>query len=143
MEERAKTSNEELMPEKTNLMVWDNREEECKKIINAAMFACGGVATGVAQIPLSDSAIITPIQVAMIISIGKIYGLKLRESTARAMISGISGAYIGRCLSQIVIGWVPVIGNLFNTVTAATITELIGYMAMNKFKEQAERKFVA
>lgn len=115
--------------------------EECKKIIRAAAIACGGVGTGLALLPLTDSAVITPIQVAMILKMGKVYDLDITESAALSVIASIGGAATGRCVSQVLVGWMPVIGNAINTATAAGVTTMIGNIALNRLSERAEVKW--
>ncbi len=111
------------------------KREKCEKIIHTAAIACGGVGTGFAQLPLADSAIITPIQIAMIVNLGKEFGVEITDSMAMGIIGGLSGAIVGRCVSSVLFGWVPVVGNVVNTATAAGLTEAIGHLAMKKFEE--------
>ena len=109
------------------------KKEKCKKIINAASVACGGIGTGFAQLPLADSALITPIQIMMIINIAKEFDVQVTESMATAIIGSLSGAVAGRCISCVMFGWFPVVGNLVNTATAAGLTKAIGHLALEKF----------
>ena len=51
-------------------------------IIHGASAAAGAAGAGLAQIPGSDNAVITPIQVAMIVAIGKVHGQELSKSAA-------------------------------------------------------------
>lgn len=124
--------------ENNNMRVYvisDDKKKRCEGIINAAAAACGGVGAGVAQIPLADSAIITPIQIAMVVGIGKEFDLDLTESAAMAIIASMSSALVGRCVSAGLFGWFPIIGNVVNAATAVGLTELIGRIAMKKFAE--------
>lgn len=106
---------------------------KCNGIIHAASVACGGVGTGLAQIPASDSAVIIPMQISMIIGLGKVFGFELSESAAKSIIASAGASFAGRTVSQYVIGWVPGIGNIVNTATAAGLTELIGWIAVKNF----------
>ena len=54
--------NVELPPE---------QKKKCQKIIHTASVAAGGAGTGLSQIPLADTAVITPIQITMIISLAE------------------------------------------------------------------------
>ena len=107
--------------------------DKCNVIIHSAAMAAGGVGTGMAQIPLADNAIITPIQIAMIVSLGKVFDRNIGESAARAIISSAASSIVGRSISQIFLGWIPGLGNAINTATAAGITEAIGWLAVNEF----------
>lgn len=108
-------------------------QDKCHAIIHPAAVAAGGVGTGLAQIPLADNAVITPIQIGMIIGLGKVFDQKITEAAARAILSSLAASFIGRSISQVVFGWVPGLGNAINTATAAGLTELIGWTAAEQF----------
>lgn len=110
---------------------------QCGLIIHAASGAAGAVGTGLAQIPMSDNLVITPIQLAMTISLGKVFGLDLDESAAKAGIASASAAVIGRTVSQVLVGWMPGIGNAINAVTAAGLTETIGWILAKEFAKRS------
>ncbi len=108
---------------------------QCNSIIHTASVAAGTAGAGLAQIPLSDAAIITPIQVTMIVSLGAVFGFKITEKIATGIIGSCGTAFIGRGITQIVVGWIPGIGNIINTTTAAGLTEAIGWLAVKHFNE--------
>lgn len=83
----------------------------------------------IAQIPGSDTVIITPIQVAMITAIAKVHGQSLDKAAALAVLSGVSAGVTGRAVSQFLVGWIPGVGNAINASTAFAITEGIGWAA--------------
>ncbi len=117
-----------------------SKKERCEKIIHTAAIACGGVGTGFAQLPLADSAIITPIQIAMIVNLGKVFDREITDSMAVGIIGSLSGAILGRSVSAVLFGWFPVIGNMVNTATAVGLTEAIGHLAWKKFEEDYHSK---
>lgn len=86
-------------------------QKKCHVVIHSAATACGGVGTGLAQIPLSDNAVIVPIQVGMILSLGKIFDLNITESTAKSIIASAGASIAGRAVTQVLWGWVPGLGN--------------------------------
>ena len=47
-------------------------------------------------------------------------------------------AQIGRAASQVLIGWVPGVGNVVNAVTAASLTEAIGWIMAKEFEKAAQ-----
>ena len=110
---------------------------KCHCIIHSASLSAGGVGAGLAQIPCSDNAIITPIQLAMTISLGAVFGISLTKSSAEAAIASVAGATIGRSVSQVLIGWVPGLGNIINASTAAATTEALGWALAEHFAAQA------
>jgi len=60
-----------------------NNNDKIHTIIHGAAAAAAAAATGLAQIPGSDNAVITPIQVAMIIAIGEVHGQQLSMPRSR------------------------------------------------------------
>ena len=106
---------------------------KCHAVIHAAAGLAGGVAAGLAQNPCSDAALITTIQTAMIVGLGEIFSLDITETVAKGIIHGAAGAFIGRGIVQVIAGWIPGIGNILNTVTAAGLTEALGWKAANDF----------
>lgn len=113
----------------------DEEKKKCHAIIHAASVAAGGVGAGLAQIPGSDNAIITPIQLTMTISLGKVFGKTLSESAALAAIGSVAASTVGRTASQILVGWIPGLGNAINAATAASITEALGWAIAKEFDE--------
>ena len=101
-------------------------------IHTAAAAAAGG---GLAQVPGSDAAVITPIQVAMIVAIGAEHGTAIGKTAVAELILAFSAAALGRGLSQCLLGWVPGLGNAVNAITAAALTEAIGWAADAYFAE--------
>ena len=55
----------------------DRERGLCNGIIHAASAAAAGVGAGLAQLPMGDNAVLTPIQLTMAISLGKVFGLTL------------------------------------------------------------------
>ena len=111
----------------------DSQKVKCNAIIHPASVAAGGVGTGLAQIPLADNVIITPIQIAMITSLGAVFGIRVTEGMAKGILTGFAASLVGRGVVQVLVGWIPGVGNAINTATAAGITEAIGWMAVAHF----------
>lgn len=116
-----------------------NFEEQakCHVIIHTASASAGAVGAGLAQVPLSDSAVIIPIQVAMIIALGRVFEIELTESAAHSILAEGIATYSGRAISQLLIGWLPVAGNIVNACTAASVTEALGWLIASDFEKQA------
>ena len=108
----------------------EKQKKDCKKIINVAS-ASAAVGGGLAQIPGSDSVPLATIQLTMTISLGKVFGKSLTESSAKAALA----SQVGRTISQIAIGWWPGIGNVINGATAAAVTEALGWALAKEFDE--------
>ena len=98
-------------------------------LIHGAATATAVVAGGLAQIPFSGSVIITPIQISMIIALGSLHGKALGRSSALGVLGAAYGPYVGRSVSQFLIGRIPGFGNAINAATAFVVTESIGWAA--------------
>jgi len=95
--------------EKLSLTV--SERAKCHGIIHSVSVAAGGVGAGLAQIPTSDTYIITPAQIGMIISLGKVFDMDITNSGAKSILTGIGASYGGRFASQVLVGWIPGVGN--------------------------------
>lgn len=123
------------MSKKNEMKISEDQMKKCNVIIHGASAAAGGAGTGMAQIPLSDNAVITPIQIGMIIALGQVFDQKISKSTATAILSGMTASFVGRGISQILVGWIPGVGNAINTATAAGVTEAVGWIVVDKFSK--------
>ena len=110
-----------------------NQQAKYHTIIHSASASAGAVGAGLAQFPGSDNAIITPIQLVMTISLGRVFGLELTDCAARAALASVAAATVGRTASQLLVGWIPIAGNIINAGTAASITEAIGWLLAEDF----------
>lgn len=73
----------------------------------------------------------------MAVSLGKVFGITLDQSAAKAAVASAAAATVGRTASQVFIGWIPGAGNIINATTAATITEAIGWIMAKEFESQS------
>ncbi len=113
----------------------DEQRKKCHAIIHTASASAAAVGGGLAQIPGSDNAVLTPIQLTMTISLGHVFGKSLTQSTALAAIGSIAASTVGRTVSQFLIGWIPGVGNIVNATTAASLTEALGWAIAKEFDE--------
>ncbi len=100
-----------------------------KTIIHVASAAAGGV--GLIPIPFSDALAIAPIQAGMIYKMNDAFGVKMKDSVAASLITGLLGvttvAQVGRTLVNGFLKFIPVVGSVVGGATAAAITEGIGF----------------
>ncbi|GAA9826333.1 hypothetical protein VN0498_11290 [Helicobacter pylori] len=103
--------------------------DKCKFIIHGASGAAG--AAGLSPIPLSDMPIITTAQMAMIYKMNRAFEVKMEDSVAASLITGLLGvtavAQVGRTLVNGFLKFIPVVGSVAGGATAAVITEGIGF----------------
>ncbi|GAA7193281.1 hypothetical protein ID0444_04820 [Helicobacter pylori] len=99
--------------------------DKSKNIIHLASGAAGGV--GLIPIPFSDVLAIAPIQAGMIYKMNDAFGVKMKDSVAASLITGLLGvtavAQVGRVLVNGLLKFIPVVGSVAGGTTAAIITE--------------------
>jgi uncharacterized protein (DUF697 family) len=111
------------------------KAEKIHALIHTAAAAAAAVGGGLAQAPGSDAAIITPIQVAMIVALGAEHSMPVSKAAAAELLLPFAAAALGRGTSQLMLGWLPGLGNALNAATAAALTEVIGWAADTYFRE--------
>ncbi len=107
--------------------------EECKTIIHVASGAARSV--GLIPIPFSDVLAIAPIQAGMIYKMNDAFEVKMEDSVATSLITGLLGvtavAQVGRTLANGLLKFIPgagsVVGAAISGTTAVIITEGIGF----------------
>jgi len=102
-------------------------------IIHTASTAAAAVGAGLAQIPGSDTPVLMGIQTTMIVAIAEEHGAGITKITAADLLLTFTASMAGRGVSQLLIGWIPGIGNAINASTAAAITEAVGWAANSYF----------
>ena len=111
----------------------DEQKEKCHVIIHGASTGAGAVGAGMAQLPMADNAVIVPIQVGMVLALGKVFNVELTEAAGKGVVLGMAATFVGRAASQVLLGWVPFLGNAVNAATAAGLTEAMGWGVAKKF----------
>ncbi len=114
----------------------DLEREKCHKIIHGVAASTAAIGAGLAQVPGSDSVAIVPLQISMIMGLGEVFNRKITKTSAKAILTTQIATITGRSLSQFLVGWIPVAGNIINAATAASITEAIGWGAANSFAKE-------
>ena len=61
----------------------DKQRRECLAVIRRTEAEAALAGAGLAQIPLSDTLLITPLQIKMVIQLGRVFGIQVTESMAR------------------------------------------------------------
>ncbi len=115
--------------------------DKSKTIIHIASGAAG--AAGLIPIPFSDALAIAPIQAGMIYKMNDAFGVKMKDSVAASLITGLLGfTAIGQTAKTIVanlIKCIPGVGSVMGAVisgaTATAITEGIGFAYLKVLKK--------
>lgn len=122
------------------MILTNEQRVKCHSIIHGASASTAAVGAGLAQIPLSDNAIITPIQIAMVVSLGATLKIELTKSAAAGILGTVVAGAIGRGISQVLLGWIPVWGNTINASTAAAVTESAGWATVKYFENLSDEE---
>jgi uncharacterized protein (DUF697 family) len=104
-----------------------------RRVIHGSALLGALVGGGLAQIPASDNVVLVPIEVFMVIWLGSIFGLRLRHSYRTALIAGTACTMIGRGISEYLVGWIPLVGNLLDAFTAFVVIEALGWIVAREF----------
>jgi len=107
---------------------------KCHSIIHSFSTGSGAVGAGLAQLSICDEKIITPLQIAMVVALGNVFGIKLSKSAAAAK-TAKTATLVGKSVSK-VIAHIPIIGNVANGVTAVGLTEILGWMIVEEFARE-------
>ncbi|GAA7046538.1 hypothetical protein AOH456_03670 [Helicobacter pylori] len=122
--------NHFLLIQKANIQVRKQAMiDKSKTIIHLVSGVAG--AAGLIPIPFSDALAIAPIQAGMIYKMNDAFGVKMEESVAASLITGLLGvtavAQVGRTLVNGFLKFIPVVGSVAGGATAVIITEGIGF----------------
>ncbi|RVZ28468.1 YcjF family protein [Helicobacter pylori] len=130
IEAKKNKQNHFLLIQKANIQARKQAMiEECKTIIHVASGVAGSV--GLIPIPFSDVLAIAPIQAGMIYKMNDAFGMDLDKSVGASLVAGLLSvtavAQVGRTLVNGFLKFIPVVGSVAGSTTAAIITEGIGF----------------
>lgn len=108
-----------------------SKEEKANKIINHYAISCGVAA--LEPIPIVDSFIIAPIQIAMIIHLGKIYGVSITKSVAGGLLQSLGLSLIGNYVFLNVVSFFPGIKQAVGPAIAYSLTYTSGLIVKELF----------
>ncbi|GAA8622179.1 hypothetical protein KYTH76_07770 [Helicobacter pylori] len=111
--------------------------DESKTIIHVASGAAATV--GLIPIPFSDIPLITTAQMAMIYKMNRAFEVKMENSVAASLITGLLGvtavAQVGRTLVNGLLKFIPGVGSVAGGATAVAITEGMGFAYLKVLKK--------
>jgi uncharacterized protein (DUF697 family) len=111
----------------------NDERTKCRAIIHSAAVTTG--AMGIIPIGPADTLMITPTQIAMIISLGAIFNIKVCENVAKSILSGLALSVAGRAVAATLLNFIPIFGWLIKGGTAFALTEAIGWAAAAHFHD--------
>ena len=121
------------------MMMTENQQKRCQVIIHSAAVLAGGVGFAGAQLPTADNLILVPLQICMIVALGAVFNKRINESAAKSALATATATIVGRGISEWLVGWIPLWGNIVNATTAASVTEGIGWVIANDFARHPEK----
>ncbi len=138
IEDKKNKQNHFLLIQEANIQARKQAMiDESKTIIHVASGAAG--AAGLIPIPFSDALAIAPIQAGMIYKMNDAFGVKMKDSVAASLITGLLGvtavAQVGRTLVNGFLKFILVAGSVAGGATAAVITEGIGFAYLKVLKK--------
>lgn len=124
------------------------RDQAARDVVNMGSYACAVVA--VSPIPFSDAVLMLPVQSAMVMTIGHIYGRKLTQADAKELVVELAAtAGLGMLARQGIKALLPVVGALLTVPAAFAANWAIGRVAMEYFshpgvtREQMKKMYEA
>ena len=111
----------------------------CNAIIHTAAVACG--ACGATPIPIADAVPMSAAQITMVISLGKVFDIKLTNSAAKSILGAAAATLIGTTAARSVLKFIPVAGWIASAAVAAAVTEALGWSIANDFASQYRKNY--
>ena len=111
-----------------------DRKTECERIINGAATATAAIG-GFTLVPGSDAVAIMPIHVGMVMALGRVYGVRISKSAAKAAIYAGLGQVMGLGGVVLLGGLLPGVGNLVRAGVAFSVTQGIGNIVVDQLVE--------
>lgn len=111
----------------------EKRDAAARDVVNMASYACAVVA--VSPVPFSDAVLMLPVQSAMVVTVGHVYGRKVTEADAKSLIVELAAtAGLGMLARQGIKAILPVFGALLTVPAAFAMNWGIGRVAMEYFR---------
>lgn len=82
-----------------------------------------------------DTPVLMSIHIGMVAAIGSLFGKKVSQANAMAILGAAAGVGIGVAGVKVVGGVIPIFGNLTNAAISFSYTETLGWFSFNYFKD--------
>jgi uncharacterized protein (DUF697 family) len=127
-------------PEITVIQLNGDEHERARGVTERSSLWCAAVS--IEPIPWLDMAIQLPIQLRMVMEIGKIYGFELNSSRAHKILLELTGVvaytYVTRNVARGFLKFVPFVGGLLNAPITYAGTYALGHVAERYFRAKRE-----
>lgn len=111
----------------------EDQRSRCQAIIHGAS-GLTAVAGGATLLPGSDTVVIMPIQVGMILALADVFGVKITRAVAKSAAYASFGSIMGRFTARLIVGAVPGAGNVVRAGVAFSITEALGWSVVQQLE---------
>lgn len=111
-----------------------DKKNKCHAVIHSATAAA--TAGGASPIPISDAVVISSAQVAMIVGLGKVFGISISDSVAKSIVSVSITQAAGKSLFTNLLKLFPganLLGCFIGGAVAGTMTEALGWLVADDF----------
>ena len=109
-------------------------------MIHGFAVAHAGTAFALAQTVVGDTAALTGLTIAMIVSISMVNGANWSISKGFAFLGVYAGTYFGTMGAVTLIKWIPGLGNVANAAVSFTLTEVMGWATYLIIKQSSDPK---
>lgn len=127
-------------PEVTVIQLIGDEHDRARHVTERSSLWCAAVA--IEPIPWLDLAVQLPIQLRMVMEIGKIYGFELNSARAHKVLLELTGvvaySYVTRNLARGFLKFVPVVGGILNAPITYAGTYALGHVAERYFRAKRE-----
>ena len=114
------------------------QELKCLLIIQNAAGAGGLMGAGLAQLPTADRAPLTSVLVTMTRALADVFERPVGEGQARKLVDAYLDARPLRPTSQWAVGWLPLVGNAINGLTASSLAQGLGWSVVRQLDRGEE-----
>lgn len=135
VEPNCLTEGKRIMKRKYKQNITEEQWKRCDKVIHNHSVMSHEVGNKMSRIPCEDIAIITPIQTAMIIELGKVFNQSIDKETAQSILSEATVLLMGRGRLRTLSGWLSRVRNSISTTDVIKSTEAIGWIAVDRLFE--------
>jgi uncharacterized protein (DUF697 family) len=113
-----------------------DRETRCELIVTGASGAAA-IAAGASVFPGADAAILMPIQISMVVALSREFGVAPSESLITSTVYATVAQAFGKSGAGLLLRWTPVAGSIVRGGVAATMTQAIGRLAIERLRKGA------
>ena len=109
------------------------QSKQATAIISSAAVSAAAISGLSSQIPLADNVVLSGVEITMTINLGKVFGREISNSLAWSIILSQLGTLTGKAVSQLLMSWIPGIGNITNAITSVGVIETLGWSIVDYF----------